>query len=749
MAITVDWGAKIINVPKADTAVVSAGPPEIRSLSVDVLRLALKALEASVEGQVFDDTHEHNTEVLLSGLLYARVVRIINGYTLTFEPGAYTVVLTSANHNIADVQNQNGVGIVTQNSAGLINNSTELAEILLSTILSTYTAPGTFGHSALLALYRSQHGLAVYWDDGNGTAGQVPGVNGTYLSPCDTETDARAVADALGIRAYIFGPHAGFPLLLTLDHEHWSFYGQSEQGQDFPFLDVGGVSVDQGYFSHVSLSGDLGNSWINVVDSFVQDCTNVYGRFKDCQFFGNLVVSANVNILNCMVANASTTITPTLPAPLFLPDGRMFASFHDCSGNWVIGGSTHSGTAVTWLAGSGSVRLLATNTQGTFVIDGDQRVINETTPAAGLTIITNNQPHVLDKYNDGEGLAVHFDSVAGFAGQVLGVNGTIDRPSSNETDAKAIADALGIRAYVLRDGTFTASVDHTDWLFRGGVGGYFGFLQFDGGGGASFAGSKVEDLACSGDAGASYIWFVGALVNAVTNLQLADLWNCQLSGINKSNAGIRLLDCNSGFGAFAPSIEPHTPGSTCAVTTIRYGGTLTLLGIVGTGIEHDIGFAHGNLTLDATVTQGDFTYSGNIRIIDNTTPQAGLNHNFDAVTQELVDATLTAAHDAGSWAGGGGGGAANILGDFTIGAGATASVIPTDATQADNFFDGQLALITTVGGELVSRSVRIYSNAGGTFTLSPALPIVPSSGDNLKVIAWSPEDPVVVGGGVQ
>lgn len=122
MAISVTWATKIINVPKADTTLIQSDPTEIRELDVNVLRLTLKDLEDDAEGMPFVDTHRHNTEVLLAGITYARVVEIINGYTLTFEDGQYAVNLFGANHNVGDVANVNQVSIRVNNSAGLISS---------------------------------------------------------------------------------------------------------------------------------------------------------------------------------------------------------------------------------------------------------------------------------------------------------------------------------------------------------------------------------------------------------------------------------------------------------------------------------------------------------------------------------------------------------------------------------------------------------------------------------------------------
>jgi len=121
MAITVDWGTKIINVPKSFLTYVS---PNLYSLDLNEFRLALKDIEDNEDGMANPDTNRHNTTVLLDGVTYARTIEIINGYTITFEAGAYAVKLEGANSNVSSVTNINGVSLRTTNSAGLIEVTT-------------------------------------------------------------------------------------------------------------------------------------------------------------------------------------------------------------------------------------------------------------------------------------------------------------------------------------------------------------------------------------------------------------------------------------------------------------------------------------------------------------------------------------------------------------------------------------------------------------------------------------------------
>lgn len=142
MAISVDWGTKVINVPKADTTLIQASP-EVRELDVDTFRLALKALEADFEGMPYPDTHRHIQEFIISGITYARGVEIINGYTVEFENGQYAVSLIGGNNNIADVKVANEVSLIVNNSAGLANP--DIAGSVWDASRASHTTSGTFG----------------------------------------------------------------------------------------------------------------------------------------------------------------------------------------------------------------------------------------------------------------------------------------------------------------------------------------------------------------------------------------------------------------------------------------------------------------------------------------------------------------------------------------------------------------------------------------------------------------------------
>lgn len=122
MAITMDWDTQVINVPQADLTPLGGGS---YSLDLEQFFRDLRDIEDSEEGIGHLPMVEHITSVTLSGDTYARVIQIVNGYTVTFEDtgSPYRVFLEGANSNVLDVANLNNVSIAAKNSGGLIAGS--------------------------------------------------------------------------------------------------------------------------------------------------------------------------------------------------------------------------------------------------------------------------------------------------------------------------------------------------------------------------------------------------------------------------------------------------------------------------------------------------------------------------------------------------------------------------------------------------------------------------------------------------
>ena len=82
MAITINWASKIIYVPRNDLIHISG---TLYELDTDWFRLRLKSLEDDEDGITFLDTHKHNAEVTVAGIMYAQTIEIINGYKLNLR----------------------------------------------------------------------------------------------------------------------------------------------------------------------------------------------------------------------------------------------------------------------------------------------------------------------------------------------------------------------------------------------------------------------------------------------------------------------------------------------------------------------------------------------------------------------------------------------------------------------------------------------------------------------------------------
>jgi hypothetical protein len=123
MAISINYSTRVISIPKADLKLIQSTPFEIRELNIDAFRLELKDMEDSIRGVPFVDTHFSSTAVTAEGALVARVFEIINGYTVTFEDGDYTVNLVGASTNIAEVTNVNQVRVYGTSSTVIAQTS--------------------------------------------------------------------------------------------------------------------------------------------------------------------------------------------------------------------------------------------------------------------------------------------------------------------------------------------------------------------------------------------------------------------------------------------------------------------------------------------------------------------------------------------------------------------------------------------------------------------------------------------------
>lgn len=128
MAYSVNWTSRVITIPKADTVFVS-DVPDVRSLNVTTFWQTLIDLQDDEVGLPHPDIVLNTPPLTVAGVTLARVIQVINGYTITFEDGLWAVNIIGGNSNLADVVNKNQVSVNTGNSAGYVVDSADAALI--------------------------------------------------------------------------------------------------------------------------------------------------------------------------------------------------------------------------------------------------------------------------------------------------------------------------------------------------------------------------------------------------------------------------------------------------------------------------------------------------------------------------------------------------------------------------------------------------------------------------------------------
>jgi hypothetical protein len=345
MAISIDWATKVINVPKADTTLVQASPIEIRELNLNGFRLALKDLEDNAEGMVFLDTHSHNGEVLLGGIIYARVLEIINGYTVTFEDGAYALNLVGANSNVGDVINFNQVSVRTANAAGLISNA---------------------------AIEFSSFDGGVTIDIANITGQAGPGAifpAGTRQKPCINLTDAALIATTRGFsQVTVIG---NITLDATASWERFQFIGESPLKTTITIESAANVVNCEVYDSLVTGVLD-GNTHIE--RCVLSDLDFVDGYIFRCALGPGIITLGTgtvANIFSCY-STVPGSLTPTINM-----NATGILALRDYYGGILLKNYSGTGSHSIDLS-AGQVKLdTATITSGTFVVRGKGKLVDE------------------------------------------------------------------------------------------------------------------------------------------------------------------------------------------------------------------------------------------------------------------------------------------------------------------------------------------------------------------------------------
>jgi hypothetical protein len=148
MALSIDPATSTVTIPQADLTYSSGTLYDFDTLQ---FMRDLNALLDDEEYIWMNTAFSHNTEVIISGVPYARLIEMLSPWSITFEDtgSAYSVRYINSNNNMFDVDSGRLnptalVTVISQNSAGLTSSSVDATNIW-GALLTDHTNSGTFG----------------------------------------------------------------------------------------------------------------------------------------------------------------------------------------------------------------------------------------------------------------------------------------------------------------------------------------------------------------------------------------------------------------------------------------------------------------------------------------------------------------------------------------------------------------------------------------------------------------------------
>lgn len=167
-----------------------------------------------------------------------------------------------------------------------------------------------------LAAYEAEYGGAIWVQLSGGTPGSVLGVNGTRSNPVSNLTDAKSLADDLGVRHYKFVGTPTSPPALPEDHSAWLFESGAGAG---PTVDMNSKGVSDSVFRGVGITGNGANSSnVRVEDALMYNASNFRGTLIQCTIMGSITFanpgSAGAALIldECLFLVTSAYGTPTI-----------------------------------------------------------------------------------------------------------------------------------------------------------------------------------------------------------------------------------------------------------------------------------------------------------------------------------------------------------------------------------------------------------------------------------------------------
>jgi hypothetical protein len=385
---------------------------------------------------------------------------------------------------IGSAPDDDGGPLVVRDIAGFISKM-GIADAVWDVSLTEYAQLNTTGGAQLYNAYHTQYGPAVTLSANLGTAGVVIGENGTSRNPSNNIADAIAIAEALGIESITISD--GY-FSLPKDLYAWSFFGSNP---NISIINPDGYIACGSTFEKCGIFGQFGpvtkNGTLVFRECILVNCGSISGYLVDCGLVGEFSVAMPTSdpYGELFLVNCKTVYTD--PIVVSLGEGpAQGVSGSGYEGAILVKDATTPFSRVGITFFNGSLILDSTCVSGTANASGEVDVTDNSGPGFTVdksqtmqSILLRTQAYefasegnlayanLLSLYDSRFGPIIHYDSVNGTSGAVLGQNGTSKNPINNATDLKSVADSLGIKSYYILDGSLTLLSSHDDWSFYG------------------------------------------------------------------------------------------------------------------------------------------------------------------------------------------------------------------------------------------------------------------------------------------
>ncbi len=213
-------------------------------------------------------------------------------------------------------------------------------------------------------------------------------------------------------------------------------------------------------------------------------------------------------------------------------------------------------------------------------------------------------------YNDGQYVAVNFDSTAANTNTVVGVDGTPDNPVSTEAAVISLLASLNIRTVAIQLGTrtLTGAGTWTDSVFYTCAQGLFGAVALNG---QSVNASCFHDLIVTGAMVSGDIVFARDCVAFDLLNVSGDFWRCRVGDMTP--AGFLVFkNCSASTPTSNPPVITLGAGLQTIAIQDWNGGGLNIGGMANIDSEVDIDMVSGELDLLASNTAGTIIVRGMI-----------------------------------------------------------------------------------------------------------------------------------------